>query len=150
MVDSSPGGKVSHVDHGCIMLGTGDMPGRLAKLFVELGGLLDQYQPDQVAVESIFMAKNANSAFKLGQARGVALCSAAIKGLSIAEYSPASVKQAVVGRGRADKHQVQHMIRLLLGLRKNVQEDAADALAVCLCHANTAQTNNALKMAAEK
>ena len=141
-------GKLRHVEHGCVMLVSGDMPGRLATLLRELTLRFEQHQPDCVAVESVFMAKNASSAFKLGQARGVALCAAATAGLAVAEYTPASVKQAIVGRGRADKQQMQHMIRLLLGLREKVQEDAADALGVAICHAHSDRTGQVIARAA--
>ncbi len=86
------------------------------------------------------MHRNADSALKLGQARGAAICSAVTRGMSLSEYSPREIKQAVVGKGGAAKDQVQHMVRVLLNLSASPQEDAADALAVALCHAHTSQT----------
>ena len=93
-----------------------------------------------MAVETVFISKNAASALKLGQARGAAVCAAISRELPVAEYSPRSVKQAIVGRGAADKVQVQHMVGVLLQLQEKLQEDAADALAVALCHQHTQQT----------
>ena len=86
------------------------------------------------------MSKNASSALKLGQARGAAICAAVSKDLPVSEYSPRSVKQAIVGRGSADKVQIQHMVTVLLQLKEKPAEDAADALAVALCHQHTQQT----------
>jgi crossover junction endodeoxyribonuclease RuvC len=93
-----------------------------------------------VAIESVFMSKNASSALKLGQARGAAICAAVSKDLPVSEYSPRSIKQAIVGRGSADKVQIQHMVTVLLQLKEKPAEDAADALAVALCHQHTQQT----------
>ena len=110
-------------------------PQRLARIHRELATLLASHQPDCVAVESIFHAVNARSALKLGHARGVAILAAVEAGCDVVEYTPAEIKRAVVGYGRADKHQVQQMIKLLLGLAKApTPHDAADALAVAICH----------------
>jgi crossover junction endodeoxyribonuclease RuvC len=110
-------------------------PQRLARIHRELVSLLDSHRPDCVAVESVFHAVNARSALKLGHARGVAILAAVEAGCDVVEYTPAAVKRAVVGYGRADKHQVQQMIKLLLGLsRAPTPHDAADALAVAICH----------------
>jgi crossover junction endodeoxyribonuclease RuvC len=108
---------------------------RLLAIHVTLGALLLEHRPDCVAIEDLFHARNVKSALKLGHARGVALLAATEAGLPIVAYSPAEVKRAVVGYGRAEKHQVQEMVRLLLGLdRPPVPHDAADALAVAVCH----------------
>ena len=113
-------------------------PERLHRIHAELVDLLADCRPDAVAVESLFHAVNARSALQLGHARGVALLAASQAGLSISEYPPAEVKRAVVGYGRAEKHQVQHMVALLLGLAVLPEPfDASDALAVAICHVHT-------------
>jgi crossover junction endodeoxyribonuclease RuvC len=113
-------------------------PERLARIHRELAALLARCRPDCVAVENLFHAANARSALKLGHARGVALLAAVEAGCPIAEYTPAEVKRAVVGYGRAEKHQVQQMVKLLLGLsRPPAPHDVADALAVAICHLNS-------------
>ncbi len=99
--------------------------------------VIAQYQPDQVAVENIFFSTNVQSALKLGQARGAAIVAAVHAGLPVAEYSALQVKQAVVGQGKADKVQVQKMLKALLGLPETAQADASDALAVAVCHINS-------------
>jgi crossover junction endodeoxyribonuclease RuvC len=124
---------------GAITALAGDtFPQRLARIHRELGTLLTSCRPDFVAVETLFHAANARSALKLGHARGVAILAAVEAGCQIVEYTPAEVKRAVVGYGRAEKHQVQQMIKLLLGLRKApAPYDAADALAVAICHSHS-------------
>jgi crossover junction endodeoxyribonuclease RuvC len=114
-------------------------PQRLARIHRELSGLLVQCRPDCVAVESLFHAVNARSALKLGHARGVAILAAVEAGCEVVEYTPAEIKRAIVGYGRADKHQVQQMVKLLLGLAKAPSpHDAADALAIAICHVHSA------------
>jgi crossover junction endodeoxyribonuclease RuvC len=114
-------------------------PQRLARIHRELSRLLAACRPDCVAVENLFHATNVRSALKLGHARGVAMLAAVEAGCTLAEYTPAEVKRAVVGYGRAEKRQVQHMIKLLLGLPQAPSpHDAADALAVAICHSHTA------------
>lgn len=125
---------------GVIKTGNGDFPQRLGVIFSELCELLDEFKPDEFAIEDVFVSKNASSALKLGQARGAAICAAISRQLPVAEYSPRSVKQAIVGRGGADKVQVQHMVCVLLQLKESPAEDAADALAVALCHQHTQQS----------
>jgi len=121
---------------GAITATAGDpFPQRLARIHRELAALLASHRPDCVAVESLFHAVNARSALKLGHARGVAILAAVEAGCEVVEYTPAEIKRAVVGYGRAEKHQVQQMIKLLLGLSKApTPHDAADALAVAICH----------------
>jgi crossover junction endodeoxyribonuclease RuvC len=110
-------------------------PAQLLRIHQQLTALLADHRPDCVAVESVFHAMNVQSALKLGHARGVALVAAVAGGYPCAEYSPAEIKRAVVGYGRAEKHQVQEMVKLLLGLREvPTPHDAADALAVAICH----------------
>jgi len=114
-------------------------PEKLHYIHAGLGALLARHRPDCVAVESIFHARNVHSALKLGHARGVALLAASEAGLEVVEYAPAEIKPAVVGYGRAEKRQVQHMIKLLLGLDAVPSpHDAADALAVAICHVHSA------------
>ena len=116
-------------------LRTDAFPQRLARIYSELSKLLATCRPDCVAVENLFHAVNVRSALKLGHARGVAMLAAVEAGCPLVEYTPAEVKRAVVGYGRAEKHQVQQMIKLLLGLRQVPSpHDAADALAVAICH----------------
>ena len=113
-------------------------PDKLKHIHAALAVLLERHRPDCVAVENIFHARNVRSALKLGHARGIALLAAAEAGLPVAEYAPAEIKRAVVGFGRAEKHQVQQMVTLLLGLEKPPSPyDAADALAVAICHVNS-------------
>ena len=110
-------------------------PERLVFIHAGLASLLAEHRPDCVAIENVFHAKNVRSALKLGHARGVALLAASQAGMTVVEYSPAEIKRAVVGFGRAEKHQVGQMIKLLLGLdRAPSPHDAADALAVAICH----------------
>ncbi len=114
------------------------IPHRLGIIFSKLSEAIEQYQPDEVAVEEVFINKNASSSLKLGHARGAAICAAVHHHIPVSEYSARSVKQAVVGNGAANKDQIQHMVLRLLALRGKLQADEADALAVCLCHAHTA------------
>ena len=120
-------------------LATDPFPQRLARIYRELSALIAGCAPDCVAIESLFSAVNARTALKLGHARGVAMLAAVECGCPVVEYTPAAVKRAVVGYGRAEKHQVQQMIKLLLGLTKPPSpHDAADALAVAICHLHSA------------
>ena len=123
-----------------VRLGGGPMPERLGEIFSRVQYLIEQFQPDIAAVETVFMSRNPQAAIKLGQARGAAVCAAVACGLAVHEYAPRAIKQAIVGRGGAGKEQVQHMIRVLLKLAEAPAEDASDALAVALCHLHTAQT----------
>jgi crossover junction endodeoxyribonuclease RuvC len=117
------------------------MPTRLSRISVGLQELIAQHRPDRVAIEDVFYAVNVKSALKLGQVRGVAMLAAASAGLEVAEYSPLSIKSAVVGYGRAEKHQVQQMVTRLLNLDQIPEPaDAADALAIAICHLHTAAT----------
>jgi crossover junction endodeoxyribonuclease RuvC len=134
------GDRAVPVYHGVIKTGDGPFPERLGMIFRGIGEIIDEYGPSEAAVESVFISHNPNSALKLGQARGAAVCAIISRGLPVAEYSPRSVKQAIVGRGAADKVQVQHMVQVLLTLSERPAEDAADALAVALCHQHTQQT----------
>ena len=131
------GNKLSYIDCGCIRAGDGALPDRLKIIFSSLSDVIAQHRPDQVAIEEVFMGRNAASALKLGQARGAAMSACLNHDLPVDEYSARQVKQAVVGAGAAQKGQVQHMVKALLSISDNIAEDAADALAVAICHANT-------------
>ncbi len=133
----SKGAGHAHCDSGCIRLPSTGFPERLRLIFETLTDIIDTYRPEEVAIEQVFVNRNPGSALKLGQARGAAICAAVTSGLRVAEYSPREVKLAVVGGGGADKVQVQHMVKLLLGLDAMPSPDAADALGVALCHSHT-------------
>ena len=139
------GDQARAVRHGVIKAGTGDFPERLGIIFSGLQELIEEFQPDQAAVETVFLSRNPGSALKLGQARGAAICAAISQDVPVSEYSPRLIKQAIVGRGAADKVQVQHMVCVLLQLKESPAEDAADALAVALCHQHTQQTVNRMQ-----
>lgn len=134
------GSKTEYVTSGVIRMRDEDtLPERLKIIFDSITHIINQYCPQEMAIEQVFMAKNAASALKLGQARGAAIVAAVAQNLPVSEYEARKVKQSVVGNGAADKLQVQHMVKTLLRLPAAPQEDAADALAVALCHANTQQ-----------
>ncbi|MEZ5523869.1 MAG: crossover junction endodeoxyribonuclease RuvC [Pseudomonadales bacterium] len=134
------GNTREYVDSGCIRIQGDILSDRLNQVFRGVTELIATYSPQVLAIEKVFMARNADSALKLGQARGVAIVAGANQGLPVYEYSARQVKQAVVGKGAADKSQVQHMVTALLNLNKTPQADAADALAIALCHAHTEQS----------
>jgi crossover junction endodeoxyribonuclease RuvC len=138
-VIESDGRRHRVVAHGVISLRSKDpLPGRLAVISIALRELLATHTPECAAVEEVFYSQNVKTALKLAHVRGVALAVLAEAGLTVGEYSPLSVKTSVVGYGRAEKHQVQLMVRTLTGLAEAVEsEDAADALAVAICHATT-------------
>lgn len=131
------GQKVEYVVSGCIRMGDVSLAERLDKIFCSVTEIIETYKPQQFAIEQVFMGKNVDSALKLGQARGVAIVAAAHLGLPVSEYAARTVKQAVVGKGSATKEQVGHMVQYLLKLPGQPQEDAADALAIAICHAHT-------------
>lgn len=122
---------------GCIRLEAPDMPSRLGRLFAEIQDIVKIYKPTELAIEQVFVHKNVQSALKLGQARGVVIAAVMSANLPVFEYAPRAIKQAIVGKGSADKIQIQHMVQILLALNAKPQADAADALAVALCHLNT-------------
>jgi crossover junction endodeoxyribonuclease RuvC len=132
------GSKHEYVTSGVIRMKDADeLPARLKVIFDSLTQIIEQYCPQEMAIEQVFMAKNASSALKLGQARGAAIVAATAQNVPVSEYEARKVKQSVVGNGAADKLQVQHMVKTLLRLPAAPQEDAADALAVALCHAHS-------------
>lgn len=133
------GNRLLHIDNGAIFTDTaGDFPLRLHRIFTGLSAIIEQYRPDAMAVEQIFFSNNVQSALKLGQARGAAIVAGVTAGLPVSEYTALQVKQAVVGHGKAAKEQVQQMVKILLNLPEIAQADASDALAVAVCHANSA------------
>ncbi len=126
--------KMTYLDSGCVKTPDGALGLRLLEIFNGVCQLMETYQPSEVAIEKIFMHENASSALKLGHARGVAMVACASHRVSIHEYTPRQVKQSVVGYGAAQKEQVKHMVMRLLLLSKPPQTDAADALAIAICH----------------
>jgi crossover junction endodeoxyribonuclease RuvC len=142
VVELGRNGKLLCLTCGAIKLSPRDaLPAKLATIFTRLGVIIAEYCPDNVAIEEVFYALNVKSALKLGQVRGVAMLAASSTGLQVSEYSPLTIKSAVVGYGRAEKHQVQHMVTQLLNLAEIPEPpDAADALAIAICHLHTAAT----------
>jgi len=130
------GAQHTHVANGCIAAAGAPMAMRLRALFEGVERLIATYHPDEVAIERVFVNRNVDSAMKLGQARGAALC-AVPTGTSVFEYAPRAIKLAVVGSGAAEKAQVAHMMKVLLQLAELPGADAGDALAVALCHAHS-------------
>jgi crossover junction endodeoxyribonuclease RuvC len=130
------GRKISHVINGRLKVGDGDFSDRLRQIFEGLTDLIARYQPEIMAVEKVFLHKNADSALKLGQARGAAICAAVNQQLTVHEYSATQIKKAVVGNGHAQKDQVQYMMSVILKLPEVPEEDAADALACAMTHAH--------------
>jgi crossover junction endodeoxyribonuclease RuvC len=131
------GSILQYVSSGCVRVGELDTAQRLQQIFSGIRQVITQYAPEEIAIEQIFMHENPSAALKLGQARGVAIVAATLEGYQIAEYSAREIKQAIVGYGAADKNQMQQMIRTLLKLSGLPAVDAADALAVAICHAHT-------------
>jgi crossover junction endodeoxyribonuclease RuvC len=136
IIDCVPGGE-RQVAYGCIRTGGGDLPGRLRVIYDAVALLVAEHRPDEVAIERVFMARNPDSALKLGQARGAAICAASVAGAAVHEYAPRLIKRAVSGYGAADKRQVAQLVALLLELPRPPQSDAADALAVAICHSHS-------------
>ncbi|MFM2482725.1 crossover junction endodeoxyribonuclease RuvC [Celerinatantimonas sp. YJH-8] len=133
-------GKAEYLGSGCIRMQDEALPARLKTIYQGISEVITQYSPEEFAIEQVFMARNADSALKLGQARGAAIVAAVNMGLPVFEYSARQIKQAVVGTGGAEKTQVQQMVVNMLKLNATPQADAADALAVSLCHAHTRQS----------
>jgi crossover junction endodeoxyribonuclease RuvC len=138
IVDVDAAGKLSHVFHEALVVGGEDnFPLRLKRIFDGISDIIAAHRPVECGIERVFMARNADSALKLGQARGAAICAVVNRGIAVHEYAATEVKKSVVGGGRSDKTQVQHMIGILLGLKGPIQADAADALAIAVTHAHT-------------
>lgn len=145
IIDSS-GREFNYIASGCIRIEADYFPDRLQQIFNGLIQIVELYQPEVMAIEQVFMHKNADSALKLGQARGAAICAVQTKNLPVFEYAARQVKQAIVGKGNADKLQVQHMVKILLSLHGQLQLDASDALALALSHAHYQQTAQRLQI----
>ena len=151
IIDVDAAGRITHVHHQPIVLLVAEnFPKRLKVLLDELDALITRFQPQEVAIEKVFMARNPDSALKLGQARGAAMCAAVLRDLPIHEYAAKEIKLAVVGKGGADKVQVQHMMGVLLNLNGKIQADAADALAVAVTHAKVRATANRIGISARQ
>ena len=146
VIDSSEG-RLRHVANGLCASTGDDLAQRLASLFHQLSAVIAQFRPDEAAVEQTFVNKDGAGTLKLGQARGIAMLVPAQAGLRVAEYAPNAVKKAVVGVGHAEKQQVEHMVRLQLPGCDPAGPDAADALAVAICHAFYAQSADRLAQA---
>ncbi len=134
LVDNQPN-RITYLHSGFFKIKGDSLPQRLGQIYQHIENLIAQYQPQQMSIEQVFMHRNADSALKLGQARGAAICAGHLAGLEIAEYAAREIKQAVVGTGAASKEQVQHMVKHLLGLREPLQSDESDGLAIAICHA---------------
>lgn len=147
IVDVS-GSRLTHVANGICKTGPGALGPRLAALFEELSGLWDHFAPDAAAVEQTFVNKDGAATLKLGQARGIAMLVPARAGIDVGEYAPNAIKKAVVGVGHADKRQVDHMVRMQLPGVDIAGPDAADALAIAICHAHMMQTRRVIEVRA--
>ena len=131
-----------YLSSGGINLRSKALPLRLQEIYTGITQIIEQYQPTTAAIEQVFLHRNVAAALKLGQARGAAIVAAVQAGLDLYEYAPTQIKQAVVGQGHAEKVQVQHMIKVLLSLSALPSADAADALAIAICHAHTSQSDS--------
>ena len=131
-------GRIEYIASGCVRVPQGELADRLKTVYDGVTEIIKTYQPTMLAIEKVFMAKRADSARKLGRARGAAILSGANRRLDVAEYTALQIKRAAVGKGHAGKQQVQHMVKALLGLSPAPQADAADALACAICHAHHA------------
>ena len=131
------GNHSKHIENGIIKVKGENLADKLKTIHESLTNIINEYQPEEIAIEKVFMHRNADSALKLGQVRGAAIAACAMQDKPVFEYTANQVKQATVGKGHAAKEQVQHMIKVLLCLDKVPKTDAADALAVAICHANS-------------
>jgi len=135
LVDTD-GFRHKYVSSGFIQIKADTLGDKLGIIFSEVSKIVSTWQPESMAIEQVFVKHNVDSALKLGQARGAAICAGVQAKLPIGEYTPRTIKKAVVGSGAADKQQIQHMIQRLLGLDELPQSDEADALAIAICHAH--------------
>ena len=145
-VVEATGNRTTAVEWGSIRT-EGEHSDRLRDIFRTLGRIVRELKPAEIAIERVFLHRNADSALKLGQARAAAICATFESAVPIYEYSARHIKQAVVGRGGAEKQQVQRMVQMILGLRDEIQADAADALAAAICRANERSTRDWLRAA---
>ena len=136
----SKGNYNKHIKNGVIKIKAKTLAEKLKIINLEITTIIKNFEPDEIAIEKVFMHRNADSALKLGQARGAAITACAINDIPLFEYSANQVKKACVGKGHATKEQVQHMIKILLCLEDSPLSDAADALAIALCHANSRES----------
>ena len=136
VIKELPDKRLQYVDSGCIRTSEGELSQKLLQIFNGICQLMEKFSPNEGAIEQVFMHENPSSALKLGHARGVAMVACASHRINISEYSPREIKQALVGYGAADKEQVKHMVMSLLLLNKAPQNDAADALAIAICHSH--------------
>ncbi len=143
-------GKLNYIASGCIRAKSGGLSERIKIIYDGVAEIIDDYNPDVMAIEKIFVAHNADSALKLGQARGAAICAGVNENLNISEYTALQIKRAVVGTGTARKPQIQHMVKAILVLSDTPQVDAADALACAICHAHHTVGRQALTLARER
>ena len=151
IIDVDGSGRTIHVHHApLLLLGEGDFSQRLKRLLHGLGALIEEYQPQEVAIERVFMGKSADAALKLGHARGAAICAVVLRDLPVHEYAAKEIKLAIVGKGAAEKQQVQHMVGLMLNLTGKLQADAADALAVAITHAHVRATAQRLGVSTQQ
>ena len=139
------GSNLVWIAHESIRLPKGELGERLRVLYERLLEIILQYHPTVMAIEKVFIAKNPHSALVLGHARGVAMLAAVNNGLDVQELAATEIKKSIVGRGRAEKKQVQHMVRVLLSLRESPQEDASDALAAAICQLHMMQMQRAIR-----
>lgn len=130
-------GRLQYITSGCIKMKDQDLPARLKTIFESVSEVIDSASAEFLAIEDVFVSRNARSAIVLGQARGAAISAGVNKGLPVGEYTALQIKKSVVGYGQADKTQVQHMVRSILALDGIPQQDAADALACAICHSHT-------------
>jgi len=146
IVDSY-GDRIQHIHHLTVRSNSKiEFAERLRNIYNNVQAIVNEFNPDAISIEKVFMHRNADSALKLGQARAAALAATFFANIPVHEFAPKSIKQAVVGKGAASKEQVQHMVGYLLNLKDPIQEDAADALAVAICHANFQHTANRLQV----
>jgi len=136
----SDGNQSQHLVSGCIRIAQKSFPERLGEIYRDINQLVEEFSPQEMAIEQVFMSKNAASALELGQARGAAICACVVAGIEVFEYAPRAIKQAIAGSGAADKNQVQHMVKRILNLDDKLAEDQSDALAVALSHAHANAT----------
>lgn len=136
------GNKLEYISSGCIKVADLAFIDRLQTIFEGVTEIIERYQPDEVAIEEIFVGKSAVSALKLGQARGAIVVACTNQKLPVHEYPPNQIKKALVGKGRADKSQMQHMVTSILKLPSAPQSDASDALCVAVCHVHTQSSLN--------
>jgi len=145
VIEETSKNSYKYIASGSIKIKADSFPERLKQIFDGITEVIALYQPNEMAIEQVFMHKNADSALKLGQARGAAICALMVADLPVSEYAARQVKLAIVGKGGADKSQVQHMVKVLLSLQGVLQEDASDALGIALCHSHYKQTEQRLK-----